>query len=86
MPLFISVGVSLYGAMRASYPGEAALLVHCLPAKGLSSSLVDELNASLTQTAADSLGMPSIYTMAEAAREWLQVCICSDHATPYTIL
>lgn len=58
--------------MPQGYPAERPLLLTCESIKGLSDSHLEELASAGRKAADESAGMPCIFTVAEAVREWLQ--------------
>jgi hypothetical protein len=59
--------------MSTGYPADRALLTAFENNKGLSGSHLDELSIVGKAAADKNLGMPSIFMVAEAAKDWLQV-------------
>jgi hypothetical protein len=66
------VGIFLHCALSANYPAVEPPVVDVEVLKGLNKKHADELRDLLDQTAQENIGIPSIFTIAEAAREWLR--------------
>lgn len=67
------VAVFLLCAMTADYPSDRPLLTACQVEKGLGETHLSELIEICRTAAENNVGMPSIYLVVEAAKEWLQI-------------
>ncbi len=57
--------------MPASYPSSSAAFVRVKAKKGLSDEQIDELQGIAETTSAENIGMPTVFTIANAVQEWL---------------
>jgi aminoglycoside phosphotransferase len=67
------VSVALYCGMVPGYPAEKPLLTGFQNEQGLGGTHLEELVEVGKRAAVENLGMPSIFMVAEAAKEWLQM-------------
>jgi hypothetical protein len=66
------VGVFIQFTLPADYPGSVPPLMEMEVEKGLGKKHIEELREIINKTATENIGMPSVFTIAEAAREWLR--------------
>eukprot|EP01039_Chlorochromonas_danica_P002422 gene2422-2655_t len=69
----IHIAVFLVCAMTEDYPSNRPLLTACHVEKGLGETHLAELIEICRNAAESNVGMPSIYLVVEAAKEWLQI-------------
>lgn len=67
----VFVAVSLVCELPTTYPDEIAPILSIKIEKGLGDVHADELKALADEIATENIGMPSIFTVAEAVKEWL---------------
>ena len=65
------VAITLICSLPSLYPDETLPLMSIEIEKGLSHTHVDELMTIATEVATTNLGMPVIFAVAEAIKEWL---------------
>ena len=66
-----AVSAALICEMPSDYPSSCAPIINLEVIKGLSLDRGDELKAVAVKVAEDNVGLPSVFTIAEAIKEWL---------------
>mmetsp|Transcript_21968 Transcript_21968/g.31551 ORF Transcript_21968/g.31551 Transcript_21968/m.31551 type:complete len:285 (-) Transcript_21968:1572-2426(-) len=67
----VHVEVALVCILPETYPSESIPILSIEIKKGLGEAQADELKELADRIATENLGMPSIYSVAEAVKEWL---------------